>query len=62
MKKDNWFKHEKDSFFKDKKKSKSKTKKINKDLSPERVLKTAGSLALVGFGIGVATNLLGDTN
>ena len=56
MKKIDWFK-EKNEFFKDKPK---KISKKNKEFTPERTIKLATSLALVGVGTAVALDLLTD--
>lgn len=57
--KEGFFKSEKSSLFKDKPKLKPK-KKCKDDFTPERAVKLAGGLALVGVGTAVAVNLIGD--
>jgi hypothetical protein len=55
-----WFKEHKNEFFKEKKVKIPKRNKEN--FKPEKVIKTIGSLALIGIGTAVAINLLTDKN
>ena len=65
MKKQDWFKDEKSKFFKEEKKSllsdkKIKIKKLRDDFTPERALKLAGGLAILGVGVHLASEIIGD--
>lgn len=50
-----WFKSKPMKLFKDKPKKKTK---LDEDFSPKKALKTAGSLAVLGVGIHLATELI----